>query len=214
MKNHFKVILITAALGLVSFNANAQFPSLGGLFGGGSKANANAVNPDEIEKSLKQMISGANRTNRLLAEALDMKELVTRSEDAAACLDKGSCGIADASAVSVSVNTDVQKKIEEMIKDGQKINQDKGDKFMRAGEGGLTQIVFLKKLMDDAKNIDNSGMAALKAATVLKNLPEGVKAVVGMFKSFESLFKVMSYSGISVGNIQTSMASEFANIGK
>jgi hypothetical protein len=211
VKNHFKALLITAALGLVTLNANAQ---LGGLLGGGGKANANAVNPDEIEKSLKQMISGANRTNRLLAEALDIKELVTKSEEAAACLEKGSCGIADASAISVSVSADVQKKIEEMIKDGQKIDQDKGDKFLRAAEGGLTQIVFLKKLMDDAKNIDKSGMAAVKAATVLKNVPEGVKAVGGMFKSFESLFKVMSYSGISVVNIQTSMASEFANIGK
>jgi len=75
MKNHFKVLLITAALGLVTLNANAQF---GGLMGGGAKANANAVNPDVIEQSLKQMISGANRTNRLLAEALDMKELVTK----------------------------------------------------------------------------------------------------------------------------------------
>ena len=211
MKNHFKALLITAALGLVTLNANAQF---GGLLGGGGKANANAVNPDEIEKSLKQMISGANRTNRLLAEALDMKELVTKSEDAAACLEKGSCGIADASAVSVSVNTDVQKKIEEMIKDGQKFNQESGDKVLKAGEGGLKQIVFAKKLMEDAKNIDKSGMAAIKAATVLKNLPESVKALGGMFKSFESIFKVMSYSGISVGNLQTSMASDFANIGQ
>jgi hypothetical protein len=211
MKNHFKVLLITAALGLVTLNANAQF---GGLMGGGAKANANAVNPDVIEQSLKQMISGANRTNRLLAEALDMKELVTKSEDAAACLEKGSCGIADASAVSVSVNSDVQKKIEEMIKNGQKFNQESGDKVLKAGEGGLKQIVFAKKLMADAKNIDKSGMAALKAATVLKNLPDGVKALDGMFKSFESIFKVMSYSGISLGDLQTSMVSEFANIGK
>jgi hypothetical protein len=36
----------------------------------------------------------------------------------------------------------------------------------------------------------------------------------GMFKSFESIFKVMSYSGISLGDLQTSMVSEFANIGK
>jgi len=101
-----------------------------------------------------------------------------------------------------------------MIKNGQKFNQESGDKVLKAGEGGLKQIVFAKKLMADAKNIDKSGMAALKAATVLKNLPDGVKALDGMFKSFESIFKVMSYSGISVGNLQTSMASEFANIGK
>ena len=225
MKNSFKKFVIVFSLGLFTLTANAQLsnfmaqlPSfsaqLPSFMGGGGKANANAVNPDEIEKSLKQIISAGNHTNSLLAEALGLKELATKSEDAATCIEKGSCGINDASSVFVSVNSDVQKKLDEMIKEGKKFSQESGDKILKAGEGGITQIVSLKKLMVDAKNIDKSGMAAIKAATVLKNLPDGVEAFGGMFKSFESIFKVMSYSGIPTGNLQTSMVSEFANIGK
>lgn len=211
MKNHLKALLVTAALGLVTLNANAQF---GGLLGGGGKANANAVSPDDVEKNLKQMISGGNRTNRLLADVLGLKELATKSEDAAACLDKGSCGISDSTAVYISVNAEVQKKIEEMLKDGQKFSEESGEKVRKAGEGAIKQVIYLKKVADDLKNIDKSGMAATKALTLIKNAPDGFKAVTGMVKSLESFFKVATYSGISLGSVQSNLTSEFAGFGK
>ena len=204
-KNLTKALTLLVALGLAPLAANAQF---GGLLGG-SKGGGGAVNPDQVEKHLRDYFSGINRMNRLLGEALKLNELSKSAEEKADCTQSGSCGLKDGASLAKGHSEEIIKKIKELQYSGVKMTEEESMKFTRSFEGFGKAVIAAKNAATDGKNMDKG----MKALSIAANLPEVANSLKSTVNAVKAVIDYARFSGLKPDDMIKSVSSASADIG-
>ena len=204
-KSLIQSITISVAVSLVTLSANAQ--GLGGLLGG-SKGGGGAVNPDQVEKHLRDYVSGISRMNRLLGEALNLNELATSAQEKADCTQSGSCGLKDGASLAKGHSDDITKKIKQLQDSGVKMTEEESVKFTRSFEGFGKAILAAKNGMTDGKNMDKG----MKALTLAANFPESANSLKSSVNAIKAVVDYARFSGVKADDMIKSISSASADL--
>lgn len=205
-KNLIQSVTIMVAVGMAPLAANAQF---GGLMGGSKGGSGGAVNPDQVEKHLRDYFSGINRMNRLLGDALKLNELSKSAQEKADCTQSGSCGLKDGASLAKGHSDDIAKKIKELQDSGVKMTEEESVKFTRSFEGFGKAVIAAKNGVTDGKNMDKG----MKALTIAANLPEVANSLKSSVNAIKAVIDYARFSGLKPDDMIKSVTAASADIG-
>lgn len=197
---------LLVALSMAPLAANAQ---LGGLLGGNKGGGGGAVNPDQVEKHLRDYFSGINRMNRLLGEALKLNELSKSAQEKADCTQSGSCGLKDGASLAKSHSEEIAKKIKELQDSGVKMTEEESTKFTRSFEGLGKAALAAKNALTDGKNMDK-GMKSISLAT---NLPEVGTSLKATLNAAKAIIDYARFSGLKPDDMVKVVSSAVSESG-
>lgn len=171
--------------------ANAQFPSMPGMGGGGAKADG-----AKIEKDLNEILSLTSRAISAFASALGMKEEADEMTKTADCLKAGTCN----GAAKVSVITDtggkMSAKIDELQKSNQKLQADSGKKAAEGLSPTVKSFLKWKDVGNGIANLKNDKQAALQFGSLINASTTLPGAVENQGKTINKGIEYLTFSGI------------------
>ena len=200
-----KSLMTAVALFLSVCLAGPVHAQFGGLIGGGK---AGGVSPDEMEKNIREYLSGVNRFNRLMGEALQLNELATAAGEKTECTKSGSCGLKDGSALLKAHSEELIKKLADLEAQGVKLSEADSKKFGPAAEGIAKSVAYAVKISKDSKNMEKG----MKTVTILGSIPDLANSAVSTVNVALAVIKYAKYSGVSVDAIAKEVAASQAEL--